>query len=115
MVLPPDVDAAAIEHQQALVEMALVVDLKQPTKWDLGVAFAELHERSRSITARFAAVPKHLRARVDARARPSMDRGRTLIDTTFKHRDFVALRVALLAIEADVIACIIEAESERGN
>ncbi len=94
--------------------MALVVDLKQPTKWDLGVAFAELHGDPGA--SRRASQPcPSMRARVDARARPRMDRGRTLIDTTFKHRHFVALRVALLAIEADVIACIIEAESERGN
>ncbi len=115
VVLPADVDKELQRQQQDLVALALVIDLKEPRTWDIAAAMAEVAERMAAIEARIADVPKDSRAHVEHRARPIIARGKELVAAAFALADIVALRLALIAIEADLLTLTITAEQERGN
>jgi hypothetical protein len=116
VTLPADLDAEVISKQRDLAELAAVVDLKEPREWNLDAALRETAERFQSTMARFLDAPEDMRARIDHRVRPLVDKGRALVDRAFQRRDMIALRLALVAVEADVMAVIVKVEREgRGN
>jgi hypothetical protein len=114
LALPADLDAALIRQQRALADLAMFVE-REPVEWSPGAATVELKAHHVRLVRKLADVPKHSREVVAARAKAIVDRGSTLIDRATRRESLQDLRLAAVAIEADIGAIIARVERQQGN
>lgn len=113
--LPADLDAALVEHQGEIGNLALAVDLKEPRTWTPAAALAETREMFDRIDVSFLNLPEPGRQRADIDARPVVDAAMALIVHAFEHNSMQVLRLALLEAEGRVIEAIAGAERQHRN
>lgn len=111
--LPEDLDAELVRQERALADLAMFVE-REPIEWSPDAATVELKAHHVRLVRKLADVPEHSREVVAARSKAIVDRGSTLIQRATRRESLRELRLAVVAVEADVGAVIVRVEREHG-